>query len=391
MGIAPPGGVPKPVTIKAIEVAIVDRGFEMGWIRPDPALRKTGFKVAIVGSGPTGLAAAQQLARAGHVVTVFERADRLGGLLMYGIPNMKLEKRLVERRINQLRAEGVRFVTRTDPLATPESAQALRRDHNAVLLAIGAGVARDLDDLPGRGAAGIGLAMPYLEAATRAALGDGPVPAPLDARGRRILVIGGGDTGTDCVATAVRQGARSVTNLELMERPPGGRAADNPWPEWPRIFRSDYGHDEAAAKYGHDPRAFGVMTTGFVETAGQVTGVEVVSVARAGRGFERIPGSERSLEADLVLLALGFTGAERSSADALGLALRGGRSPAPMGAGAGAFETAVPGVFAAGDARRGQSLVVWGIAEGRAAARAIDFWLMGETTLPLPSDTARSG
>lgn len=382
LGIAPPGGGPQPVTIKAIEVAIVDRGFDMGWIRPDPALRKSGFKVAVVGSGPAGLAAAQQLARAGHAVTVYEKDDRIGGLLTYGIPNMKLEKRLVERRVNQLRAEGVRFVTGAD-VGVTVSADTLRREHHAVLLAVGAGVPRDLD-VPGRDAQGIHFAMPYLTAATRAALEDGTPPAELNAEGRRVLVIGGGDTGTDCLGTAVRQGAKAVQNLELLTRPPASRAADNPWPQWPRIFRSDYGHDEVAARFGADPRLFGVLTTRFLESGGKVTGVETegVTFTRGPGGWQmvRVPNSTQRLEADLVLLAMGFTGAQPAVAEAFGVAQRAGQLAAPLGS----YETNVPGVFAAGDARRGQSLVVWAIAEGRGAARAIDLWLMGETTLPAP-------
>ncbi len=376
-----------PVAIKAIEVEIVERGFAEGWIVPRPPAVETGRRVAIVGSGPAGLAAAQQLRRAGHGVTVFERDDRVGGLLTYGIPNMKLDKAAVERRVQQLAAEGVRFVTGAH-VGVDVSVEELRTSHDALLLAVGATTPRDLA-IPGRrGLRGIHFAMELLTEATRRALGDEPDHARPDAAGKRVIVIGGGDTGTDCVATALRQGCASLTNLELMARPPEVRGPGNPWPEWPAIFRVDYGHEEAAARFGADPRRYAALTKRFLgDDAGRVSGVETVDVAWEGGALREVPGSARVHEADLVLLALGFTGPEEVG----GLALtRGPRGAFAAGRGHEAghptgYETEYEGVFVAGDCRRGQSLIVWAIAEGRAAARAIDERLMGESALSAPS------
>jgi glutamate synthase (NADPH/NADH) small chain len=365
----------KPVTIKSLEAAIVDRAFAEGWARPEPPATRSGRSVAVVGSGPAGLAAASQLNRRGHRVTVYERADRVGGLLMYGIPAMKLAKELVERRVELLHAEGIAFQTGAEVGRDLDPAELLDR-FDAVVLATGATVARDLA-VPGRDLPGIHLAVDYLRGATRAVLageGGGPATAPISAAGRDVVVIGGGDTGTDCVATAIRQGARSLVQLEILPRPPDERVPDNPWPQWPRVHRVDYGQEEAAAIWGADPRAYAVATRRFVAGPdGRLAGVEIVDVAWEPGPDGRIgpaerSGTERTLPAGLVLLALGFVGPERSLPEALGCALDArGNVLADEGR-----RTSVPGVFAAGDCRRGQSLVVWAIREGRRAAQGVD-------------------
>ncbi|MGF1466721.1 MAG: glutamate synthase subunit beta [Sandaracinaceae bacterium] len=379
-----------PVTIKDLEQAIVDRGFEEGWIVPKPPERETGKSVAVVGSGPAGLAAAQQLRRVGHRVTVYERDDRVGGLMMYGIPNMKLDKRILGRRLHQLEAEGVRFLTGID-VGTDVSVTDLWEDNDAVLLATGATVPRDLP-IEGRDLEGIHFAMDFLRPTTKALIDhgyalDGAEGAFLSARDRRVLVIGGGDTGTDCIGTSLRHGCASLTNFELMDRKPDERAADNPWPEFPQVFKVDYGHEEAAARFGADPRQFGVRTTRFVDDgSGRVGAVETVRV-RWDRGpdgrwrMEDVRGSEERWDTDLVLLAMGFVGPEETVLAPLSLARdRRGNVDAAYGR----YQTSAEGVFAAGDCRRGQSLVVWAIAEGRGAARAIDEFLMGESDLAAP-------
>ncbi len=364
-----------PVTIKAIEAAIIDRAWEEGWVRPAPPAVRTGRQVAIVGSGPAGLACAAQLNHRGHAVTVYERADRVGGLLVYGIPAMKLEKRLLERRIDLLRAEGVVFVTGLEVGRDVDPGE-LAAGSDAVVLCTGATVARELP-IPGRELAGIHLAMEYLGGSTKALLAGDPTTAPLSAAGRDVVVIGGGDTGTDCTATAMRQGARSLVQLEILARPPDERAPDNPWPEWPRVYRLDYGQEEAAARWGNDPRRYAVATRRFVPgLGGHVAGVEVVDVEWApgpdGRPAPvEQPGTERTLPADLVLLALGFSGPERSVPERLGCALD-ARGTVQVDED---HQTSVSGVFAAGDCRRGPSLVVWAIREGRRAARGVDEYL----------------
>jgi glutamate synthase (NADPH/NADH) small chain len=375
-----------PVTIKTIECAIVDRAFEEGWVKPQPPLARTGKRVAVVGSGPAGLAAAAQLNRAGHTVTVYERADRVGGLLMYGIPNMKLDKKVVERRVHLLVEEGIRFVTGVE-VGRDFPASRLTTDFDAAVLCSGATRARDLP-IEGRQLEGIHLAMDFLTANTKSLLdsrlADGRY---VSAKDRHVVVIGGGDTGTDCVGTAIRHGARSVVQLEIMPRPPDERAPDNPWPQWPKVYKLDYGQEEAKALWGADPRQYAVQTTRFCgDGEGRVKELHLVGIewlkAPDGRprGPRPIEGTERSLPADLVLLALGFTGPERELPDQLGLRVddRGNvwtDEETKM--------TSVPGVFAAGDCRRGQSLVVWAIQEGRRAAREVDKYLMyGETVLP---------
>ena len=383
-------GINEPaVTIKNIEQAIVDRGFEEGWIVPEPAAERTGKSVGIVGSGPAGLAAAQQLARAGHAVTVYERDDRIGGLLMYGIPNMKLDKSVVERRIAQVRDEGVQFVTNAN-VGVDVSIADLRATHDALLLAVGATRPRDLP-IPGRDLAGVHFAMDFLTQSTKSLLDEREVPPSdgryIDAKGKNVIVIGGGDTGTDCIGTAMRHGAASVVNFELLPKPPDKRVGDNPWPTWPRIFRVDYGHEEVAAVSGKDPRRFSILTKELVsDGSGNVKGIRTVKVEQtiddAGKvSFRELPGSERVWEADLVLLAMGFLGPEDTVPSQLDLA-RDERGN--VKADYGKYATSAEGIFAAGDARRGQSLVVWAIAEGRGAARAIDEHLMGDSDLPAP-------
>ena len=393
-------GITDPaVTIKNIENAIVDRGFEEGWVVPRPPATRTGKSVAIVGSGPAGLAAAAQLNSVGHSVTVFEREDRIGGLLMYGIPNMKLDKReVVDRRIDLMRAEGIEFITGAHVGHNIGIAD-LRRDFDAILLACGATRPRDLP-IPGRQLSGIHFAMDFLTEHTRALLdaelpsdvaqegNTGVVTPPITAQGKNVIVIGGGDTGADCIATATRHGCASMVNFELLDRPPEARAPDNPWPEWPRIFRVEYAHAEAAARFGADPRVFSVLSKRFVDDgAGNVAGIETVRIAwlRDASGdflMRELPGTEETFEADLVLLAMGFLGPEGTLAEHLGLATD---PRSNFAAQPGQYATSIPGVFAAGDCRRGQSLIVWAIGEGRGAAARIDEYLTGGTDLPLPS------
>jgi NAD(P)H-dependent glutamate synthase small subunit len=376
-----------PVTIKNIENAIVDRAFAEGWIQPHPPTRRSGHSVAIVGSGPAGLAAAAQLNSVGHLVTVFEREDRIGGLLMYGIPNMKLDKTaVVDRRVDLLKREGIRFVTGVEVGVDLDPAQLLS-EHDALLLACGSTVPRDLP-IPGRELRGIHFAMEFLTANTRSLLDSQLTDRRfISAEGRNVLVIGGGDTGTDCIATSLRHSCGTLANFELLAQPPRNRPDDNPWPQWPRIFRVDYGHQEAAARGGADPRTFGVLTKRFLgDDEGRVCAAETIDVAwtsaQGGRPhLEEIPGSERQWPTDLVLLALGFTGPEATLAQRLGVQTddRSNLQAAP-----GSYATSVPNVFAAGDCRRGQSLVVWAIHEGRAAAAAIDRHITGSTDLPEP-------
>jgi glutamate synthase (NADPH/NADH) small chain len=374
-----------PVTIKSIECAIVDKGFAEGWIVPEPPAFRTGKKVAVVGSGPAGLACAAQLNRAGHGVTVFERADRVGGLLMYGIPNMKLDKRLVQRRVDLLAAEGVKFVTNCE-VGKDYPGEKLLQEFDAVVLCGGATRPNDFfTKTPGRDLKGIHFAMEFLHANTKSLLdGDHAAGRYISAKGKDVIVIGGGDTGTDCVGTALRQGCRSLLQLEIVPRPPLERAPDNPWPQWPKVYKLDYGQEEAKALWGDDPRRYAVQTTKFLgDEAGHVRAIEAVEVEWVrtnGRATPRnIPGTEKVLPAQLVLLALGFSGPEPLLLDQLGVA-KDARSNAR--AEHGQFATSVPGVFAAGDMRRGQSLVVWAINEGRGAARECDRYLMGTTQLP---------
>ncbi|MCZ6640132.1 MAG: glutamate synthase subunit beta [Gammaproteobacteria bacterium] len=378
-------GITDPaVTIKNIEMAIIDRGFAEGWVVPILPVSRTGREVAIIGSGPAGLAAAAQLNQAGHNVTVFEREDRIGGLLMYGIPNMKLEKtRVVERRLDIMRAEGVQFVTGANvgnDANTTHDVRKLLAENDVLLFATGATVPRDLP-IPGRELNGVHFAMDFLTNNTRSLLDsdleDGKFTS---AKGKDVIVIGGGDTGTDCIGTALRHGCRSLINFELFPQPPIERAGDNPWPTWPKIYRTEYGHEESMSLFGGDPRVFSISSTEFIgDDNGNLKAIRTVDVEFIDGAFETVSGSEREWPADLVFLAMGFLGPEHVVSDALDLEYD---ERSNYRAAYGGYQTNIENVFAAGDCRRGQSLVVWAINEGREAAREIDRFLMGSTQLP---------
>ena len=366
-----------PVTIKQVEVEIIDNAFDEGWVVPKRAHLLTGKTVAVVGSGPAGLAAAQQLTRAGHDVTVYERADRIGGLLRYGIPEFKMEKRHIDRRLEQMRAEGTRFEAGVN-IGVDITGAELREQFDAVVLAGGATDWRDLP-VPGRDLSGIHQAMEYLPWANKATHGDPVLDAdgqpPITAKGKRVVIIGGGDTGADCLGTAHRQGAASVHQFEIMPRPPEERADSTPWPTYPLMFRVSSAHEEGGE------RVFAVNTERFLGGDGSVTGVRAHEVAMSDGVFAKVEGTEFELEADLVLLAMGFVGPERPGLlTELEVDLTDRGSVARNAD----FETSVPGVFVAGDMGRGQSLIVWAIAEGRAAAAGVDRFLMGTTALPAP-------
>jgi glutamate synthase (NADPH/NADH) small chain len=374
----------RPVTIKNIECSIIDKGFAENWVTPEPPEKRTGKRVAVVGSGPAGLACAAQLNRAGHWVTVFERADRIGGLLMYGIPNMKLDKTIVQRRIDVMAQEGISFVTNV-AVGVQIPATKLREEFDAIVLCCGATKPRDLP-IEGRDLKGVHFAMEFLHANTKSLLDsrhqDGNF---ISAKDKHVIVIGGGDTGTDCVGTSMRHQCKSLTQFEILPRPPDERQPDNPWPEWPKVYRLDYGQEEAAARFGDDPRIYLIQTERFVgDVHGHVKELQTVDIEWAknehGAFFpRRIPGTERVWPADLVLLAMGFLGPEDPILHELGVE-RDPRSNAK--AEYGKFATSIEGIFTAGDMRRGQSLVVWAINEGRGAARECDRYLMGKTDLP---------
>jgi glutamate synthase (NADPH/NADH) small chain len=361
----------EPVNIKKIELAIIDRGWKEGWIKPIPPAVESGKKVAVVGSGPAGMAAAQQLRRAGHAVTLYERADRIGGLLRYGIPHFKMEKWRLDRRVEQFKAEGIRIVTGANVGVDPTVAE-LKAQFDAIVLAGGATQARDLP-IPGRELKGVHFAMEFLTQANKVQEGD-KVPDQILATGKNVVVIGGGDTGADCIGTSTRHGAKSITSLEIVPQPPAARGQDNPWPQWARVFRTAGAHEEGGE------RVYAISTNRFIGKDGKLTGLETVQVKWEGGKPVPIKGSEKILPAELCFLAMGFTGPEKNALlNDLGVALdaRGNVVSDPQ-----TKMTSVDGVFVAGDMTRGQSLVVWAISEGRKAAQGVDRFLMGKTALP---------
>mgnify|MGYP005782179775 FL=1 len=364
-----------PVTVKDNELGIIEDAWDRGLMSPRPPRARTGKQVAVVGSGPAGLACADQLNRRGHSVTVLEREDRPGGLLMYGIPNMKLEKPVVQRRLDKMAAEGITFRTGVD-VGKDLSPEQLRRDFDAVVLCCGAAQPRDLA-VPGRELDGVWFAVDFLKETTRSLLDSnlahGTYPS---AKGKHVVIVGGGDTGNDCVGTCIRHGCASVTQLEMMPKAPDQRAENNPWPEWPRVCKTDYGQEEAIALFGHDPR---VYETTVAELMGHKDGkLKAVKTVRLGRDHQPISGTEAVLDCDLLLIAAGFLGPQAYVPQAFGLALT---PRSCVQTAEGSYATTAPGVFAAGDMRRGQSLVVWAIQEGRQAAREVDQYLMGYTNL----------
>jgi glutamate synthase (NADPH/NADH) small chain len=361
------------VTIKNIELAIVDKGFEEGWIKPKLIESRTDKKVAVVGSGPAGLAAADELNQMGHSVMVYERSDRIGGLLMYGIPNMKLGKDVVDRRVDLLMQEGVEFKTNTD-VGKDISTDELQNNFDAVVFTTGATKARDLP-AENRNAKGIYPAMDYLTSNTKSLLDNGIADeSQLSAKGKNVIVIGGGDTGTDCIGTSLRQGAKSIINFELMSQPPEHRSDTNPWPEWPVIFRVDYGHEESNKVFGNDPRRYQLLTKAFLKDSnGAVKGIKTINVDFVDGKLTEIDGTEKTWDAELVLLSMGFLSPEHYLSDDANIELdeRGNYQSKH-----GEFNTSRKGVFSAGDCRRGQSLVVWAINEGRGVANSVNSFLL---------------
>ena len=361
------------VTIKNIELAIVDKGFEEGWIKPKLIESRTDKKVAVVGSGPAGLAAADELNQMGHSVMVYERSDRIGGLLMYGIPNMKLGKDVVDRRVDLLMQEGVEFKTNTD-VGKDISTDELQNNFDAVVFTTGATKARDLP-AENRNAKGIYPAMDYLTSNTKSLLDNGIADeSQLSAKGKNVIVIGGGDTGTDCIGTSLRQGAKSIINFELMSQPPEHRSDTNPWPEWPVIFRVDYGHEESNKVFGNDPRRYQLLTKAFLKDSnGDVKGIKTINVDFVDGKLTEIDGTEKTWDAELVLLSMGFLSPEHYLSDDANIELdeRGNYQSKH-----GEFNTSRKGVFSAGDCRRGQSLVVWAINEGRSVANSVNSFLL---------------
>lgn len=374
----------EPVATKENEYAIIEYAYEQGYAVANPPKVRTGKKVAVIGSGPSGLAAADQLNRRGHSVTVFERSDRVGGLLMYGIPNMKLEKYIIERKVKIMEEEGIVFCTGVD-VGRDVKARKLLQDYDRVVLACGASNPRDIK-APGRDARGIYFAVDFLTANTKSLLdSDFADKKYVDTKDKAVVIIGGGDTGNDCVGTAIRHGAKSVTQIEMMPKAPDQRTPNNPWPEWPKVCKTDYGQEEAIALYGHDPRIYETTVKEFVkDKRGNLKAVKVVKLSwvrdpESGRmNMQEVPGSEQTLEADIVLIAAGFLGSQDYVAEAFGVERneRTNVKTAP-----GQYQTSVENVFVAGDMHRGQSLVVWAIREGREAAQAVDESLMGYSNL----------
>lgn len=374
----------EPVSTKANERAIIEHAFEMGFVKPCPPQVRTGKKVAVVGSGPSGLATAMQLNKRGHKVTVYERNDRIGGLLRYGIPNMKIDKKIIDRRIALMEAEGIEFVTNAN-IGENVKAEDLMKGYDAVVLCCGASNPRDIN-VPGRDSKGIYFAVDFLKATTKSLLDSNFEDKKfISAKGKHVIVIGGGDTGNDCCGTSIRLGAASVTMLEMMPQPPVTRAANNPWPQWPRVLKTDYGHQEAIAVYSHDPRIYTTTVKEFIANKkGEVT--KAVLVKLEGKKDEKtgrmmmvpIEGSEWTVKADLVLIAAGFLGSQKYVTDAFKVELNPRTNVATK---PDQYATSVPKVFTAGDMHRGQSLVVWAIREGREAAKEVDKYLMGYTNL----------
>ena len=378
------GLIGEPVSTKENEYAIIENAYEQGYADPKPPKVRTGKKVAVVGSGPSGLAVADQLNKRGHSVTVFERSDRVGGLLMYGIPNMKLEKQIVDRKIKVMEAEGVTFVTGTD-VGKDIKADKLLKEYDRVVLACGASNPRDIQ-APGRDAKGIYFAVDFLKANTKSLLDSGFADGKfVNTKDKNVVIIGGGDTGNDCVGTSIRHGCKSVTQIEMMPKAPDTRAENNPWPEWPKVCKTDYGQQEAIAVFGHDPRIYESTVKEFVKDKnGNLKAVKIVKLSwekdpATGRmSSKEVPGSEQTLPAEIVLIAAGFLGSQKYVTDAFKVEVNQRTNVATQ---PGQYETNVKNVFTAGDMHRGQSLVVWAIREGREAARAVDESLMGYTNL----------
>jgi glutamate synthase (NADPH/NADH) small chain len=368
----------EPVTVKENEYAIVETAFATGRIKPNPPKIRTGKKVAVIGSGPSGLAAALQLNKRGHSVTVYEREDRPGGLLMYGIPNMKLEKSVIERRINIMEEEGIRFKTSVN-VGVDITAKELKSKYDAIILCCGASNPRPIE-VPGKDAGGIYYAVDFLKSTTKSLLSSHLSDCNyISAKYKNVVVIGGGDTGNDCVGTCLRHGCRSVVQLEMMPKAPDKRTEDNPWPEWPKVCKTDYGQEEAIEVFGTDPRIYETTVKEFIkDEKGNVKAVKTVMLDTSVRPFQEVPGTEKEIKAELVLIAAGFLGAEKYITDAFGTYLT---SRTAIATPEGSYKTNIDKVFAAGDVRRGQSLVVWAIQEGRSVAREVDEYLMGYSNL----------